>query len=153
MKKIFYATPDLAYTSILCLGFGILLMSVPLLLDGSLIKILTNLVPIIGILLLLGFGLSRGTYITINEKELRGRVLFISGKKMLLSNIISIKKQGSFGGLITQIFIMYKNQDDSVSDRSLISKEMLKKEDLIDLIETIYTANPNIIIEEDLLNK
>ena len=96
--------------------------------------------------------LTKGTYITITDKEVQGRVLFIPGKKSELATVKALKTRGSFGGVITQIYLVYEDTKagKKLPDRGLTSKDMLPKKDLQELLRTIHQTNPHIEIPEEL---
>jgi hypothetical protein len=153
MKKKFYATPDLGFTAVMIFGvcgLGYLLLSWS---AGTLGGLWSFFVLYFLSLSVFWVAANKGTFVTIDDKEICGRVLYLFGGKTSISSIVSLKKVGSFGGAITQIYMMCRREDGSIEERGLTSKEMLKKEDLKELIEIIRIANPSISIPSDLLSK
>ncbi|MFZ1987608.1 MAG: hypothetical protein WAV21_01065 [Minisyncoccia bacterium] len=150
MEKRFYATPDLAFTSVLLFGIcglGYILISLT---TGTFLKII---VPAIIFFVFLGFlwiALTKGTYIAVDEHKVKGRVVFLFGRTSLLSKIEALKKRDSLGGLVTNIDLVYKDKGNKLTERGLTSKEMLKKEDLTELIQLLKSKNPNIEIPSNL---
>lgn len=153
MKKRFYAASELGYVTVfifgLC-GIGYLLLSWSAETLGGLWGYFIFYYILLSIFWI---AVTKGTHITVDDREIKGTVLYIFGGKTKISSIISLKKTASFAGLITQIYMMCQSEKGSISERGLTSVEMLKKEDLKELIETIRTINPNIDIPSDLLHK
>ena len=81
-----------------------------------------------------------------------GKVHFIPSKEISLSDVVELEVQGSFAGVITDIYMICRNKNGKLVERGLTSKQMLTKADLKELIATIHTLNPEIKIPEELLN-
>ncbi|KKU49589.1 MAG: hypothetical protein A3A28_02910 [Candidatus Sungbacteria bacterium RIFCSPLOWO2_01_FULL_47_32] len=140
------------YALIGCLALGSLLMLVPLIINVDFSKLAIGIgtvtVPLIG----LWFGLSRGSYITIDEnKNLYGTVLFIRCRKTPLVEVSTLGTRGQFMGGMTGITLTFRNKKGQLETRGLVSKTALEKKDLMQLIAAIRMANPNIKIPEEIL--
>jgi hypothetical protein len=132
---------------------GSLLMLVPIILSGSIAQLLTYLIPVLSALAMLWFAFTRGSYVTIDEKHVRGRFLFFPGKVTPLSEVTSIRARSTFLGLITEVFMTRHECDGTLVEVGLVSKESLSAGDFRRLLETIRAANPNIDIDPSLLNQ
>ena len=143
---------SVVYAAIGSFAFGALLMLVPLIVDASFGKLAVSIV-IIGILLMgLWSGLTRGSYITIDENNnLYGTVLFMRGRTTQLSEVTALATRGQFMGGMTGVTLTFRDKDSALKTRGVVSKSALKREDLKKLIEAIRAANPNIKIPEEVL--
>ena len=129
-------------------------MMTPLILAGPTQMTTLIIICVTVFLSLLWIGFARGSYITIEgNKRLFGTVAFIRSRTSDPSNIISIRARATFGGLMTEVYMMYRNPDGTVTDRTLVSKNSLRKDDLPRLLRSIATANPTIDIDRTLLGK
>lgn len=150
MKQRFSFDLKVVNTMVGGLAVGFALMSVPLFIEGSLIRIMKYDLPIAVLLGMLWFATSRGTYITVEDGKVYGTVLFIKGKVISLSNVESLATRGTFGGLMRYIRMKCR-ENGKIVERGLITEGVLTKNDFRKLIEAIRSANPNIDIPEELL--
>ncbi len=153
MKKVFYATPELANAGLLCFAVGLLLIASPAIFNGVWHKVIVFFGVALPLLIIFWVGAIYGLYITIKNKSVRGTVFFIPSRVSEIKDIVSLKKRATFGGLINEIYMLYKKPDGTISDRGLTSIEMLKPNDLNELIETIKTINPSIDIPADITKR
>jgi hypothetical protein len=139
-------------TMIAGLLIGSLLMLVPIILSGSVAQLLKYLIPVLIALAILWLAFTRGSYITIDEKNVSGRFLFVQGKITPLSEVTSIRARRTFLGLITEVFMTRRKNDGTLVEVGLVSKESLSAADFRRLLEAIRSVNPNIDIEPALAN-
>jgi hypothetical protein len=152
MIKRFYSRKDLMST-IWIFIFGIFLMLTPAIASGSWDRIINFLLIVTPLLIIFWAGAKYGTYteIDMEKKKVRGRLFFIIGGTISLSRVISLEKNGTYGGVITQISMIYLDDKNKKKEAGLTSVEGLEKQDLKDLISTIHQVNPEIKIPEELL--
>lgn len=154
MVKRFYAAPELANTVwifFICgIGYIFVAWDAGTLGDFKVQLILLTFFVLTG---LFWVGAKCGTYIEVDieKKIVGGKVHFIPGKEIFLSDVVELEISGSFAGAITQIYMICKHKNGKLVERGLTSKQMLTKQDLKELILTIHQINPNIKIPEELL--
>jgi hypothetical protein len=131
---------------------GFLMMAVAFLGFESTERLLISLMIGIGAIAVLWLGFTRGTYITIEEKNLYGRLFFLRGNVTALSHVVSLHQRHTFGGLMAEMYMRYRTKDDRLAERGLVSKQGIKKSEFQRLLDAICLANPNIKIDPDLLD-
>lgn len=135
-----------------CFALGTLLMLSPLIIDASFGKFIVGIIIVAVPLLVMWFGLSQGTFITIDENnDLYGTVLFIRFRKTPLSAVTELSTREKFMGGMTDINLTFRNKKGILETRGLVSKTALEKKDLEKLVEAIRATNPNIETSKDLL--
>jgi hypothetical protein len=132
---------------------GSLMIAVAFLGFESTERLLISLMVGIAGLAVLWLGFTRGTYITIDENKLYGRLFFLRGNVTALSDVISIHQRHTFGGLMAEVYMKYRRKDGTIAERGLVSKQGIKNSEFKNLLEVIRSANPNIRIDPDLLDK
>ena len=131
--------------------FGILLILVPLIISGALVKLTVYVIPALIVTGVLWLAMGRGTYITIDADNLYGTAFFIRGKVTRLSDVVAVKSRKTFAGAMTEVYLTYRKKDGAFGERGLVNKESLKKSDFTKLLDTIHSANPSAEIASDLL--
>jgi hypothetical protein len=154
MTKRYRADQQIATAMIIPFAFGFLLMSVPLMTSGAFLKFAISWATVGGLLVLLWLGFAHGTYVTIDEnKNLYGTLCFFRGRVTFLSDVVSIHQRHTFGGLMAEVYMKYRKKDGTIAERGIISKQGIKNSEFKNLLDAIRSANPNIKIEPDLLDK
>ena len=151
MKKRFRTDSQAVVAIIAVFAVGFLLMSVPLLTSGALLKFITSGAIVAGLLALVWLGFARGTYITVDGTNLYGTLFFLQGNVTALSDVVSIHQRHTFGGLMAEVYMKYRKKDGAIGERGLVSKQGIKKDELRKLLEAIRSANQSIKIDQDLL--
>jgi hypothetical protein len=133
---------------------GVLMMTVAFLGFGSPERLTFSLLAGIVVLVAGWLGFARGTYVTIDEnKDLYGTLFFFRGKVTSLSDVVSIHQRHTFGGLMAEVYMKYLKKDGTIAERGLVSKQGIKKSEFKNLLDAIRSANPNIKIDPDLLDR
>jgi hypothetical protein len=132
-------------------AFGFFLMSVPLIIDGSVVKLAVLLGILTGVLGPIWVGFARGTYITVANGKVCGNLFFAPGKKTPIADVVEIKQRTIFGGLMAEVYMTYRAKSGTLLERGLVSKQGLKKSELKNLLELIRSTNPSIDIAPELL--
>lgn len=133
---------------------GVLIVVIGFLGLSSLTSFIVSFLGGIAVLIALWFGLTRGTYITIDEDDrLYNTFLFIKRDVIPLSAIISLDARHPLllSGKITKVWNTYRNDKGKLVAKSLVSRQTLQVNEFRDLIDTIQRANPNITIADELL--
>jgi len=149
----FYFDISVPIAAISILAFGILLILVPLIVNDSIYKFALTIAIVLPILGILWLGFARGTYITVEKKngKIYGTLFFIRAHTTDISNVVSVRDRGTFGGLMTEVYMTYRNTDGTTADRTIATKQSFKKSDFRKLLEAIRSANPHVEISPSLL--
>jgi len=154
MQTRFYFDPTLVKGIPIILGIGLLLMVAGgLLVTGPSIRHVVFLAVSGGPLFLFWLGFSRGSYITLDGQNVYGTVLFIRGRLTQISDIVFIRRNPTFAGLMSEVIMGVRKKDGAITERGLANKHGLTEGDFKKLIETIHSINPNIKIDQDLFRK
>jgi hypothetical protein len=153
MEKRFRFDPILINGTPIIFAFGFLLMSVPLITSGAILKLVIFLGGIAILLTLFWIALAYGTYVAVDEgkKTVYGRVFFIHGRTTQLSDVLSIEKRYGFGGLMSELFMRVRRKDGSISEPGLVSSKALRAADLKEFISIMHSLNPKIEIPTDFI--
>lgn len=145
MVKKFHATPDLAFTTILVFGVcGIAYILVGLTM-GTVGRLLPFAIPYFGLLLLIWYGTVRGTYALIDtSKDLLQASRFFIRTSLSLNTIKSIQENDTFGGIITEVRVLYTNRKGKQRMTRIMSKQAFKKGDYESFIQFLHAANSKI---------
>jgi hypothetical protein len=120
----------------------------------SLEGIFVGLLIAVILLPLLWLAMSRGTYITVDDKNnLYNTFFFIKRDVIPLSSIVSLSARHPLilSGKVTAVWNTFYDNKGKLVTKSLISRPALSKEDFRDLIDRIKKGNPKIEITEELL--
>jgi hypothetical protein len=153
MKRRFHVDSQAVIAIIAVFAVGFLLMSVPLLTSGALVKFVTSGAIIVGLLAIVWLGFTRGTYITIDGTRVYGTLFFFRGKVTQLSDVVSLHQRHTFGGLMAEVYMKYRKADGTIAERGLVSKQGIRKREFKNLLGAIRLVNQNIKIDPDLLDK
>ncbi len=152
MKKRFNVDSTTVTVSVIMLTPGFLMMALGFIGFKSVPMIILSLVVGTGVLVILWFGLARGTYITIDgNKNIYNTLFFFKVNTILLSDIVALTTRGTFMGAMTYIYATYPDKKGNLIKRTIVTKGVLRKEDFKKLMETIASANPNIDIPKELI--
>ena len=134
------------------LFLGFLLMFTPLILSGALLKILIGAVLVIVCLAAFWFALARGTYVTIDRSKglVYGTVFFFKAKVIPIADIVSITSRKGLLGALTDIYLSYRKADGTLTSRTIITKEALKRGEFTRFLDALASANPRIDIPKEL---
>jgi len=105
------------------------------------------------LLAILWFALARGTYILVEAEKLTISRAFLKSKATQLSDVVSIEKRPTFGGLFTEVYMKVRNKDGTFRNQGLINKPGLKREEYKRLFDIIRSANPNVSVDQSILDK
>ena len=151
MQTRFYFDPTLVKGIPIILGIGLLLMVAGgLLVTGPSIRHVVFLAVSGGLLLLFWLGFSRGSYITIDGQNVYGKVFFIRGKTTQIPDIVSIHRNPTFAGLMSEVIMRVRKKDGTITERGLVNKPGLTESDFKKLFETIRSINKSIEIDPNL---
>ena len=74
-------------------------------------------------------------------------------KAIPLSSIVSLNTRGTFAGLLTEISLTYRDKDGTLRTIGTMNKQSLKKSEMQKFLTTLRSANRNITIPQELLDK
>jgi hypothetical protein len=133
---------------------GFLMMALAFIGFDSVRKLGLAFVAGIGVLALLWAGFARGTYVEIDSKnDLYRTSGFFMRKAIPLSSIVSLNTKGTFAGLLTEISLTYRDKDGTLRTIGTMNKQSLKKSEMQKFLTTLRSANRNITIPQELLDK
>jgi hypothetical protein len=119
----------------------------------------TNSIPSVILAMIIGFAalavlwlaFTRGTYVLIDpENNLYRTSGFFFSKTVPLSDIASLRIQGAFAGLMTEVHLMCRDKDRRLKTLTTMNVQSFKKHDFKVYLETLHSANPNIAIPQEL---
>ncbi len=153
MKTKFNIDKQFANTVVYVWLFYFIFMSLIAIIPPSTIsRIILPVIISAPFIFLIWVGLRYGTYITIDyNKSIYNTFFFIKRNVILFSNVTCLSIGKSFMGLVVGIEITYYKKNGKTVTVGLMGKQIMKKEELKRLIETIHNANPNIVIAKELL--
>jgi len=123
------------------------------LLGGVFMRPLIFLAVTLPLFCLFWVGCSHGSYITIYDKNVYGTVFFIRGRVTPISDIVSIRRNPIFAGLMAEVLMKVRRKDGTIAERGLANKPGLTEGDFMRLLETIRSANPKVAIDQELFAK
>lgn len=144
MQTRFYFDPTLVK------GIPIILEVLLLLMAGFALLGEVSLRPVIFLivanipLILFWIGFSRGSYITLDGQNVYGTVLFIRGKMTQISDVVFIRRNPTFAGLMSEVIMGVRKKDGAITERGLTNKPGLTENDFKKLLEMIHSMNPHI---------
>lgn len=138
-------------TILICFSIGLILMATPLITGEEWQRLLYYLAIALVLLVIIWVGMSKGSYITINKnEEIYGTLMFFKGPRTQLKKVVSIESEKTLAGLLTELYLVYTDNNGNIARRSFSSKEAIRKEVLRELIESMLSANPKIKIPSEL---
>lgn len=152
MQTQFRLDTSIANTTIGVFTVGFLLMCVPLVTSGSFYKLATSALIFSSSLILIWIGFARGSFITIDEKNIYGTLFFIRGKVTPIADIVSVHSRSTFGGLAMEIYMKVRDEDGKIFERGLAGKPGLRQSELKKLLEAIRKENPITDIDQHQLD-
>ena len=153
MQTRFHFDPRLVKGTTIIFGVLFLLMAALSLLSGPSTRPVLFLAVTGALLLLFWIGFLRGSYITVDDKNVFGRVFFIRGRTTSIADIVSIHRRGTFGGAMAELYMMVRGKNGMVTERGLVGKPGLTESDLKKLLDIIRSKNPMIEIGQDVFRK
>jgi len=153
MKTRFYLDRLLAKGLLTIFVAYLVVMIAISLLNGRFLENINLFLIVGGLILLFWLGFTRGSYITIDGQNVYGKVFLIRGKTTQIPDIISIRRNPTFAGLMSEVVMGVRKKDGTITERGLINKPGLTESDFKKLLVVIRSINPNIKIDQDLLDK